>query len=56
MYCSTAISKFLSLHAKDILSVEKSFFPLAFSAQLYAANPTRIILYDADSILEYKVQ
>jgi hypothetical protein len=56
MYCSTAISKFLSLHAKDILSVEKSFFPHAFSAQLYAANPTRIILYDADSILEYQVQ
>lgn len=56
MYCSAAISKFLSLHATDILSVEKSFFPHAFSAQLYAADPARIILYDSESILEYRVQ
>ena len=56
MYCSTAISKFLSQHAGDIIHVNKNFFPHALSAELYAANPTRIILYDYDSILQYEVQ
>jgi hypothetical protein len=56
MYCATAISKFLSEHARDIINVKKHFFPHALSAELYAANPTRIILYDYDSILQYEVQ
>jgi len=56
MYCATAISKFLSEHARGIIQVNKSFFPHDLSAELYAANPSRIILYDYDSILQYEVQ
>ena len=56
MYCATAISKFLSTHATDIINVKKSFFPHALSAELYDANPSRIVLWDYESILQYEVQ
>jgi hypothetical protein len=56
MYCSTAISRFLNENATDILKVKKNFFPHALSKELYDANPTRIVLWDYDSILQYEVQ
>ena len=56
MYCASAISDFLSQHATEIISVNKHFFPHALSAELYQANPTRIILWDYDSIVQYQVQ
>ena len=56
LYCSTAISSFLSEHATDILAVNKNFFPHALSAELYQANPTRIVLWDYNSIVQYEVQ
>ncbi|MCZ6672235.1 MAG: hypothetical protein O7C75_04770 [Verrucomicrobia bacterium] len=56
MYCASSISKFLSTHAKDIVQVRKTFFPHNLSAALYEANPTRIVLWDYDSILQYEVQ
>lgn len=56
LYCSTAISSFLSEHATDILAVNKNFFPHALSAELYEANPARIVLWDYNSIVQYEVQ
>lgn len=56
MYCATSISKFLSEHATDILRVRKNFFPHALSAELYQANPNRIVLWDYDSIFQYEVR
>ena len=56
MYCASAISKFLSENATDILNVRKNFFPHGLSAELYRANPARIVLWDFDSILQYEVQ
>jgi hypothetical protein len=56
LYCATAMSSFLSEHATDMLAVNKNFFPHNLSAELYEANPTRIILWDYNSIVQYEVQ
>ena len=55
MFCASAISKFLSQHATDVVRVQKTFFPHNLSAALYEANPTRIVLWDYDSIFQYEV-
>ena len=56
MYCASTISRFLSEHASDVIPVNRHFFPHALSAELYEANPARIILWDYDSIIQYEVQ
>ncbi len=54
LFCGYLISIFLYQFTKDIVNVDKTFFPHNLAKQFYKQHPDRVIIVKDDNILEYR--